>query len=197
MVEWAFIFPVFLLLVCGIIDFSWIGYQRLLFESSFQRTAWDFTLNLQHPITGLSLTDDDILGGTKPNSYDVSSPVKAVKVNGGDYALGQGIKEHMFQGASGLLNKDELTVPSAEAVFNIKDVEESYWDEVGGDSIKLYSYLLRVDLKGDLEYRVKLLTPVSRIFIPSGEVVLEKKLVRERTERVVVKRRVMVPTTPP
>lgn len=195
LVEWALVFPVFLLLVCGIIDFSWIGYQRLLFESSIQRTAWDFTLNLQHPTTGEALKEKDVLEKIKPKKYDISSPASAVTVNGKTYTLGEGIRKHMLQGAAGLLKEDELTVPSAEAVFSIKELKETYSNETGKESVDFDSYQLRVDLTGDLKYRVELLTPISRIFIPSGEVIFEKKLVRERTERVVVKRQVTVPTS--
>lgn len=195
LVEWALVFPVFLLLVCGIIDFSWIGYQRLLFESSFQRTAWDFTLNLQHPSESRLLNDRDILEDTIPSPYDTSSPGNVVTVGSGDYALGQGIKVHMLQGAAGLLKEDELNVSSVKAVFNRKEVTEVYPNEAGGEGAEVKSYQLLVDLTGILEYRVELLTPVSRLFIPSGEVIFKKNLVRERTERVVVKRRVMVPST--
>lgn len=180
LVEWALVFPVFLLLVCGIIDFCWIGYQQLMFESSFQMTAWDFTLNL-------SLTDKDILGNPQLPSYGTYSPGNVV----GTYALGEGIKQHMLQGATGFLKEDKLNVSDASAQFRIESKRESYM--AGTTPIVLENYELLVDLEGELEYRVELLTPISRIFIPSGEVVLKKKLVRERIERVVVKRRVAVP----
>lgn len=192
MVEWALVFPVFLLLICAIMDFSWIGYQRLMFESSFQMTAWDFSLNLLTS-GGNKLEDRDVLRGDTPPEYNTSVPDNVVKVNGRDYALGEGIKRHMLESAGGFLKEGELTVTSARAVFGIKSIEDPY--RAGSETLYINSYQLRVDLEGDLEYRVKLLTPVSRAFIPSGEVVFTKKLVRERTERVVVERRVAVPAS--
>lgn len=188
-VEWAVLFPVFLLLVFGIIDFSWIGYQRLMFESSFQMTAWDFALNLQHPDGG-SLSDNQICMNVEPISYDESS-TDAVMINKKPYTLGEGIKRHMLQSSFGMLNEDKLTVASASAVFEIKVVKDAYGDQTGNPAenfVTWDNYKVLADLEGDLEYRIKVLTPVGRILHPSGEVVLKKKLVRKRTERVVVKR---------
>lgn len=195
MVEWALVFPVFLLLVFGIIDFSWLGYQRLMFESSFQMTGWDFALNLKRPGGGEDLTDEDIwLYDITPDTYDVSSP-DVVTVNGSSYALGEGIKKHMLESAVGFLEADKLTVTSAGADFKIVRHEDYYYTG-NTDQIMVESFHLQVDLTGDLKYKVEFLTPVGRIFDPSGEVILEKKLVRNRTERVVVKRRVEIPALP-
>ena len=196
MVEWAFVFPVFLLLVFGIIDFSWLGYQRLMFESSFQMTAWDFTLFLKDPRIGVGrLSDRDIiLYEIKPDDYNESSP-DVVIVNGSYYALGEGIKKHMLESSVGFLEADKLTVTSATAVFGINQLED-YYNITGSEYVMVESSQLQVSLAADLEYRIKFLTPVGRIFDPSGEVILEKKLVRERTERVVIKRRVEVPAPP-
>lgn len=191
-VEWAFVFPVFLLLFCAIIDFSWIGYQQLMFESSFQMSAWDFPLKLLDS-SGGGLNDTDILLNNIASGYGTSSPGDVVEVDGGKYTLGEGIKKHMLQSSAGFLKDEELTVISASAVFRRVEVQDDY--SAGGKTIRLVSYQLQVDLKGDLEYRVKLLTPISRAFLPSGEVILRKKLVRERTERVVVKRQVALPSS--
>lgn len=183
-VEWALVLPVFLLLVFGIIDFSWIGYQRLMFESSFQMTAWDFALKIP-------LTDQNVLDQITPPSYNISSP-GVVNVGNNHYALGEGIKMHMLQYSSGLLKKDKLTVTKADAVFEIKQIKDYY--RIAGKSICVENYELQVNLKGDLEYRVELLTPVGRTLFRSNEIVLKKNLVRKRTERVVVKRRVVIPS---
>lgn len=190
MVEWALVFPVFLLLILGIMDFSWVGYQRLMFESTFQMTAWDFTLKLQKP-GGEVLSNTDILRGDLPPTYDTDFP-DVVKINTDKYTLGEGIKKHMLQNSAGLLKEDKLTVESASANFETTSVTDTYL--TGGSSVQIFSKELKVDLEGDLEYRVKLLTPVARTIFQSDEVVLEKKLVRERTERVVVERRVTVPS---
>lgn len=191
LVEWALVFPVFFLLLCAIIDFGWLGYQQLMFESSLQMTAWDFPLKIQHSSGDKEVSSEDVFNDNMPPKYNTSYPGNVVEVNGKHYSLGEGIRHHVLQRAAGFLKMDELAVTKASATFKRREVEDYY--EIGGNQIRQESYLLMVDLKGEIEYRVSLLTPISRAFIPAGEVVFRKSLIRERTERVVTKRQVILP----
>lgn len=192
MVEWALVFPIFLLLVCVVIDFSWLGYQQLLFEGAYQVAAWDFSLKTINPSTGYVLSDADIINGIIPYDYTALSPGDVIKVGGTTYPLGEGLRLYLLENAPGLLKSSWLSVADAGAHFEIKDVREVY--PAGTDkSITLDTYQLKVYLEADLEYKVKLLTPVTKVFFPSGEKVLQKKMIRERIEKVTVKRQAVVP----
>lgn len=188
LVEWALVFPIFWLLICVVIDFSWLGYQQLLFEGAFQVTAWDFPL-ITKKSNGEPLSDKEIIEHVIPDSYSASSPAEVIKIGSEYYPLGEGLRLYLLKSSPGLLNSSWLSVTDAGAQFEVTYVPEVYVES----RLTLESYELRVNLEADLEYKVKLLTPVTQVFFSSDEVILQKKLVRKRVERVAVKRQVMIP----
>lgn len=194
MVEFALVFPVFLLLLCGIIDFGWLGYQQLLFESAYHVTAWNFPLKLLDG-SGNELKSEDIIEGAVPSTYNHSSPEQVVVLGVSSYALGDGIKEHMLACAPDLLNRSELEVKNAKATFSSAPVLETYPIE-GSENANFETRHVKVLLNADINYAVKLLTPLGETLF-GGEKILHKKLVRERTEQIGIKRRVTIPASSP
>lgn len=192
LVEWAFVLPMFLLLFCAILDFGWYSYQRLMFESAYQMTAWDFTLLLKDP-SGNEVKDSHIINGVKPGPYSTTT-AGVVKINGDatQYALGSGIKQHMLKSTGSLLQDSKLKVISATANFEPVLVQENY--QLNG-SIKYYdTYKVNVELFAELEYEIEPLTPFGKnVFFSGGKNVIKKNVVRKRNERVVVIREVVVP----
>lgn len=193
-VEWAIVFPLFLLLMCAIIDFGWFGYQRLMFESAYQMTAWDFTLILRDT-GGNEMTDSSIVGGGTPGSYNEST-ANVVKIDGkGLYGLGPGIKEHMVSGSGGLLKESNLKVKSAKVDFKMV-VEPEFYQLVGNELKQYDTHRVNVELLAELEYEIEPLTPIGKnFFFAGGENVIKKNVVRKRNERVIVIREVKVPKT--
>jgi len=191
MVEFALVFPVFLLLLFAVIDFGWLGYQQLLFESTFQMTAWDFKMILQNS-SGGSLSDIDILERDIKTEYVVSSPGEVVNVSGvGTFGLGEGIRQHMLQSAPGLLDDSCLYLTDASAKFWIEEEPETY--NAGGTFIRTDVLQVKAEIDAELRYEVEPLTPLTKAFFPAGKKVFSKSLVRERLERVTIKRSVTVP----
>lgn len=193
MVEFALVFPLFLLLLCGVIDFGWFGYQQLLFDSAYQITAWDFNLKLQHSDGG-SLLDTDIIAGNIYSHYGMSSPDGVVNVSGvGTFGLGEGIRQHLLQSAPGLLDDSCLYLTDANANFWIELENEVY--QTGGEPIGFNIYQVKVAIDAELRYEVEPLTPLIKPFLSEGKMILHKTLVRERVERVAIERYVEIPAT--
>lgn len=189
LVEWALVFPLFLLIICIIMDFSWICYQNLMFESAYRSIAWDFPVNLINS-SGGSVTDTDIIAGNLPVNYGKDAPGNVVKpLVGPATSLGAGIREHVLESTWGALDASCLKVLSAKATFDRMPKTEIY--QAGGKAVSLETYELQMSLEVELEYDVKILTPVSKVFFPSGMKTLTKKVKRNRIERVVINRRVV------
>lgn len=194
MVEFALVFPLFLMLVFAVIDFGWMGYHRLLFKSAYQITAWNFPLKLQNSSGGV-LTDLEIVSGSVPPSYGNDDMV-VPQDGGGALSLGNGIKESMVSSSAGLISSDDLTVSGANADFETVQVNENYG--TGSGTVTVEAYELRTKWNADLNYEVSVLTPVGKLFYPSGKMTVHRSVKQERTERVAVKRQVVTPAvTPP
>lgn len=187
-VEFALVFPLFLMLVFAIIDFGWMGYQGILFRSAYQITVWNFPLKLEKS-SGAAVTDLDIISMSPIPSYGNDDMV-VPKKGGGFLSLGNGIRESMVNSTSGLLSSASLTVDHADADFYIVPVMENY--KAGGKTVSVESYELRTKWRADLKYDVSVLTPLGKVLYPGGKKTFHRQVKQERTERVAVKRQVII-----
>lgn len=151
LVEFALVFPVFLVIVLFIVDACWVGAQRTAFEHGFIYSSW-------------TITPEEI-------GYNSNSATTTINSNV-DRALLQNIAASNLWG----LRTENVRVSNARASFY--NSEETFNIPAGAlsdyDSLEGKSVTLHMDLKANIEYSIFPLTFVGKWFF-GDPVVLEKQ----------------------
>lgn len=86
MVEFALILPILLILVCGIIDFSWLAYNQLSLNNACREGARFAAVNTE--VSDLENTIKNKVESEAPDIYDDGIEVRLVYSNEGDKTSG-------------------------------------------------------------------------------------------------------------
>ncbi len=142
MVEFALVFPIFLIIILFIIEAGWMTYQQTVFDQSYQYSSWT--------IQASDLGDSDPLE---------SCPSTAV-YSGNAVAdpLAERMKEASFWG----FIPANLTVSDAQAVLENKEETFSVPGRTPADTVMATSLTRYMDLEATLSYDIYPLTYVGR-----------------------------------
>lgn len=157
MVEFALVFPIFILIVLFIVDVSWIAAQRTAFDHGCIYSSWSISAD--------EFGDHDLLE---------DSASEMVYTDGVSDALMANIRESNIWG----LVSDNVTVYNARArCYNREenyDVPGRIIYSSGNDVTEASSMTRYMDLTADIRYDIYPLTFVGRIFFGS-RITLEKQ----------------------
>lgn len=160
MVEFALVFPLFIILVLFIIDVSWISYQKVMFSYTSRNVAWDFfDKNLDDWVVNsnsnyiLSGEDADYLvknnfissNAKKGNRID---PDKLI-VSGSSISIFSGKKKFAYQ-------------------VNHYGLDKEYPNDV---NMNTSTY----EIISTIYYRLDPITPISNMFFKNG-IILKNKV---------------------
>ncbi len=157
--EFALIFPMFLLILFGIIDFGWIGYQRMSFEYGYIQSSWY--------ISAGDLNDYDLLEEVPSRSlYSGAIVADLLREGLEDSSLGIMPKKLSIKNAKATLynKKEEFKVPGRDELGVLNE----------GYGITRY-----MDINALIDYEIQPLTFVGRLFF-GDNVTFEKELGRTR-----------------
>ena len=155
MVEFALVFPIFIMIILFIIEVGWMSYQQTVFDQSYQYSSWS--------VQASDFGDSDPMD---------TCPAKAVySENTVSDPFVERIKEASFWG----FLPENLTVSDAQAVMENKEVTFSVPGRTPSDSITAISRTRYMDLKATLSYDIYPLTFLGRQVFGS-RVTKEKKL---------------------
>ena len=155
MVEFALVFPIFIIIILFIIEIGWMTYQQTVFDQSYQYSSWS--------VQASDFGDSDPLD-TCPSSVVYSG-------NTVSDPLVERIKEASFWG----FLSENLTVSDAQAVMKNEEKSFSVPGRTPGDTVTAISRTRYMDLKATLSYDIYPLTFLGRQVFGS-RVTKEKKL---------------------
>ena len=151
MVEFALIFPIFLMIVMFIVDAGWVAAQRTAFENGYIHSSWS--------VSAAEVGDYDTLEET---------PSRKVYSNGVDDALMDNIRESNIWG----LIPNNVAVLNAQATcFN----KEETFDVPGrdGEAVQAVSRTRFMDLNANIRYDIYPLTFIGKMIF-GNRVTLQK-----------------------
>lgn len=139
-VEFALVFPIFLVIIFAIIDFGWIGYQKASFEYGYIQASWYVSAN-------------DL------NDYDDLERVGSEKTYEGAI-LSDLLREDMKNSSLGV-NSTKLSIRDAKAVLHNKEGKFNV-SELDGSEVEAYGITRYMDLTASIDYEVQPLTFLGR-----------------------------------
>ena len=164
MVEFALTAVMFLMLVFAVLDMGWIGYQMIAFDYGYQKISWDFQFNWT---TG-----------------------SAIRKRGESGLSDDELIKRRIVSSIDLINEKDLTVSGGR--FDITTEKVSYDILTGNSVAALNSTKRNVNIRADIKYRIRPLTPMGLFFFKQAGkdkegIVVEKKLnklrfIAERTD---------------
>lgn len=157
--EFALIFPIFLLILFGIIDFGWIGYQRMSFEYGYIQSSWY--------ISAGDLNDYDLLEDVPSENLYTGAVVADL------------LREGLENSSLGIMPK-KLGVKNARATLYNKKEEFKVpgRNELGGLN-EGYGITRYMDVNALIDYEIQPLTFVGRTFF-GDNIIFKKELDRTR-----------------
>lgn len=157
--EFALIFPIFLLILFGIIDFGWIGYQRMSFEYGYIQSSWY--------ISAGDLNDYDLLEDVPSENFYTGAVVADL------------LREGLENSSLGIMPK-KLGVKNARATLYNKKEEFKVpgRNELGGLN-EGYGITRYMDVNALIDYEIQPLTFVGRTFF-GDNIIFKKELDRTR-----------------
>lgn len=157
--EFALIFPIFLLILFGIIDFGWIGYQRMSFEYGYIQSSWY--------ISASDLNDYDLLEDVPSENLYTGAVVADL------------LREGLENSSLGIMPK-KLGVKNARATLYNKKEEFKVpgRNELGGLN-EGYGITRYMDVNALIDYEIQPLTFVGRTFF-GDNIIFKKELDRTR-----------------
>ena len=135
LVEYALVLPIFIAVLCVIIDCAWIGYQYIAFDYSYREASWE-----------LSVTDGDISQPYKLSGAQATQPIMS---NMASTALG--------------INKANLSIGN-DATISLWSVTKTdqYPGSRTGSYETQKNYWRYMQIQAKLTYKVHPLTPVGK-----------------------------------
>ncbi len=143
LIEFALVIPLFMLLIMGIIEISWITYQRSSFEYGCSHAAWD--------ITAEQLSDIDALkqsGSIKHYSGGAVDGIIKSTISGSTL-LG-------FNSGGLNITNASATMYNQESKFSVPGANA---EEVEASTVTRY-----MDVKANLSYDIKPITFLGNVF---------------------------------
>ncbi|MFW5649593.1 MAG: TadE family protein [Candidatus Alkaliphilus sp. MAG34] len=157
--EFALIFPVFLLILFGIIDFGWIGYQRMSFEYGYIQSSWY--------ISAGDLNDYDLLEDVPSENLYTGAIVADL------------LREGLENSSLGIMPK-KLGVKNARAtLYNKKEEFKVPGRNELGVLNEGYGITRYMDVNALIDYEIQPLTFVGRTFF-GDNITFKKELNRTR-----------------
>ena len=155
LVEFALVFPLFIMILFAIIDFGWMAYQKAAFDYSRIHTSWDYAgLDVGNP------------SSTTFNwSYDKTSPTESSMTYNSD-RVQAAVKSSIEKAPSIGFDKNELTVTNAKVTISNVPSESTVPDRKG-DATKATKVTRQARLVATVKYNVK---PIIGLFIKPVEV---------------------------
>ena len=153
LVEFALVFPLFIMILFAIIDFGWMAYQKAAFDYSRIHTSWDYAgLDVGNP------------SSTTFNwSYEQTDPTKSQTYTTGVQAA---VKTYIEKAPSIGFDKNELTVENAKVTISNVPSESTVPDRKG-DATKATRVTRQARLEATVKYNVK---PIIGLLIQPVEV---------------------------
>jgi len=127
LVEFALVFPLFIMILFAIIDFGWMAYQKAAFDYSRIHTSWDYA--------GLDV------GNPSSKTYDSTRVQKAVKAS-------------IAKAPSIGFDASELTVENAKVTISNVPSESTVPDR-NNDPTKATKVTRQARLEATVKYNVK------------------------------------------
>lgn len=153
LVEFALVFPLFIMILFAIIDFGWMAYQKAAFDYSRIHTSWDYAgLDVGNP----SSTTFDW-------SYEKTDPTKSQTYTTG---VQDAVKTSIEKAPSIGFDKNELTVENAKVTISNVPSESTVPDR-NLDATKATKVTRQARLEATVKYNVK---PIIGLLIKPVEV---------------------------
>lgn len=140
-VEFALVFPMFLLIIFGIIDFSWIGYQKASFEYGYMQASW-------------YVSAEDL------NDYDTLEKTPSQKTYTGTIVAD--ILREDIEGSSLGIKPESLSVRNARAKLYNKEGGFKVPGATGRGDNEAYGITRYMDISAFIDYEVQPLTFLGR-----------------------------------
>lgn len=152
LVEYALVLPLFVMLLCAIIDCGWIGYQYISFDYSYRQASWELKVD------------------------DTAEKGKSLTLTGSDAE--KPIVDNMASTALGI-NRKELSVTNPE-IYLWSEIKTEKNPGVSKGEYEISSMYWRyMRIKAKLYYQVHPLTPVGKTLF-GGTLTYSKVLEKER-----------------
>lgn len=153
LVEFALVFPLFIMILFAIIDFGWMAYQKAAFDYSRIHTSWDYAgLDVGNP------------SSTTFNwSYEKTDPTKSQTYTAGVQAA---VKASIEKAPSIGFDASELTVENAKVTISNVPSESTVPDR-NYDPTKATKVTRQARLEATVKYNVK---PIIGLLIKPVEV---------------------------
>ena len=156
LVEFALVFPLFIMILFAIIDFGWMAYQKAAFDYSRIHTSWDYAgLDVGNP------------SSTTFNwSYEQTDPTKSQTYTAGVQAA---VKTSIEKAPSIGFDTSELTVENAKVTISNVPSESTVPDRKtpDPDPTKATKVTRQARLEATVKYNVK---PIIGLLIKPVEV---------------------------
>ena len=153
LVEFALVFPLFIMILFAIIDFGWMAYQKAAFDYSRIHTSWDYAgLDVGNP------------SSTTFNwSYEQTDPTKSQTYTTG---VQDAVMESIKKAPSIGFDTSELTVTNAKVTISNVPSESTVPDR-NYDPTKATKVTRQARLEATVKYNVK---PIIGLLIKPVEV---------------------------
>lgn len=155
LVEFALVFPLFIMILFAIIDFGWMAYQKAAFDYSRIHTSWDYAgLDVGNP------------SSTTFNwSYEQTDPTKSQTYTTG---VQDAVMESIKKAPSIGFDTSELTVTNAKVTISNVPSESTVPDrKTDPDPTKATKVTRQARLEATVRYNVK---PIIGLLIKPVEV---------------------------
>ena len=155
LVEFALVFPLFIMILFAIIDFGWMAYQKAAFDYSRIHTSWDYAgLDVGNPSST-----------TFGWSYEKTGPTESSKTYD-DARAQNAVKASIKKAPSIGFDASELTVTNAKVTISNVPSESTVPDRKG-DATKATKVTRQARLEATVRYNVK---PIIGLLIKPVEV---------------------------
>lgn len=156
LVEFALVFPLFIMILFAIIDFGWMAYQKAAFDYSRIHTSWDYAgLDVGNP------SSTTFFG----SSYEKTGPTESSKTYD-DTRVQDAVMASIKKAPSIGFDASELTVTNAKVTISNVPSESTVPDRKG-DATKATKVTRQARLEATVKYNVK---PIIGLLIKPVEV---------------------------
>lgn len=154
MIEYAFIIPIFLLLLMFLIDIGWITYQKVVFDHTCRHSAWDLMLK-QDENWVLTNGQKIVRSGDYANrileeqfckvNYNTANHIniRNVSISNGEISIYPGEKRYKY--------KRPAEIPEELGMFTDINYKTT-----------------TLEIQGKIKYKIEPLTPLTKPFFKNG-----------------------------
>lgn len=142
--EFAIVIPIFITMLLGIIEFGWIGYQRVLFTQGYIHASWDITAEKLNDI-------DPLIDVHSINNYSAAEVEPLIKDALNTSSLWG------FKPANLVIKNAKATLYNKEAQFDVPG-------RVMGTVTSAKSITRYMDISAEIEYNIQSITGITNLF---------------------------------